>query len=140
MKQLKETARLAADLAQKLLNVEKRNINAATLEMLPDVWGIYIFYFCDNQRPAYIGSALGEHGLSKRIVEQHLRCSYTKSVFRKAVSGDFSIDSAISEVECIKSRFLLSYLACPQEGRGLISIAESILIYTMQPKYNVKNK
>ena len=134
--QLEATASRAVRVATSLLDVSPELAGAAVAEQIPREIGICIWRLSGDSSPAYVGVALGRNGLYQCIVTQHLRPSYLKSVFRKAVVADFGVDAAHGAVNCIKSRFSLAYLPCPQDTPAAIGIAESLLIATLAPKYN----
>ena len=138
--ELEAVSSRAVQIATSLLRVPTKLAEAVLLKEIPRDGGIYIWRFCSDSSPAYIGVGLGQKGLYQRLAAQHLRPSYLKSVFRKAVVAEYGVDPRAAAVNYIKSHFSLAYLACSEETYSVVGIAESMLIATLQPKYNKAKK
>jgi hypothetical protein len=135
-KELQGVASRALHIATSLLGVPAELAGAVAAEQIPRTAGIYIWRFSDDSLPAYVGVGLGRNGLFQRITSQHLRPSYLKSVFRKAIVADFGVDPGDGSVNCVKTNFSLAYLPCPEDTASVIGIAECMLISALKPKYN----
>jgi len=138
--ELEATASRAVHIATSLLCVTPELAGSVSAEQIPRDAGTYIWRFGNESSPAYVGVGLGRNGLFQRITTQHLRSSYLKSVFRKAIVADFGVDPSNGAVNCIKVHFSLAYLPCPEDTFSVIGIAESMLISTLKPKYNKAKK
>jgi hypothetical protein len=105
-------------------------------DLLPEERGIYLWTFATNNKPAYVGSALGKDGLRQRIIRQHLRPTYTKSCFRKAVQPLVNGDKKHDAVEYIRRNFRFTFLPCPDATRATLLAAEAVLIAALHPSFN----
>jgi hypothetical protein len=116
-------------------------IDGETLDRnsVPMLRGIYLWRYKKGKRPAYVGVALGKRGLRQRLIGQHLRPSYRKSVFRKAVEGRYGVDPGEKSVDLIRSRFTVAFISCPNRHRATIAAiaaAEAMVIAALQPEFN----
>jgi hypothetical protein len=114
--------------------------DAARLEpdAVPLERGIYLWRWKENESAAYVGVALGKRGLRGRIIEQHLRPSYYKSVFRIKVAEYRTVDRREESVKYIKSHFTIAFVKCsgPEEDSATISAAEALVIAALRPQFN----
>jgi len=137
---LEAVASRGVSIAQSLLRVAPEQAAKVSTKQIPQIAGIYIWRFHADSLPAYVGVGLGKNGLFQRIASQHLYSNYIKSVLRKAIVAEFGVDSKNGSVDYIKKHLSLAYLPCPEDEPSVVGIAESILIYTLQPKYNKDKK
>ena len=104
---------------------------------VPMLHGIYLWRFKEDKSPAYVGVALGKEGLQQRLIGQHLRRSYLKSVFRKAVVEMAGVDPGEESVDFIRSRFTVAFTTgCPNERPATIAAAEAMMIAALRPRFN----
>ena len=136
----------AAAICAGLLNAVAKPASSIEPETVPTCKGIYLWRRLKGGEAVYVGSAVGQKGLWKRIVSQHLNGSYRmkdrgeKSVFRKAVAADASVRPGAQCVDFIKERFSVAFLGCPGDAREVIHEAEAALIRQLKPKYNKMGK
>ena len=139
--QLAMTDRVAAICAG-LLAAVARPASSIVPETVPTCKGVYLWRCTRGGEVVYVGSAVGQEGLWKRIVRQHLNGSYRmpdgqeKSVFRKAVAAHAGVRPGDQCVDLIRERFSVAYLGCPRDAREVIHEAEAALIRQLKPKYN----
>ncbi len=119
-----------------LLGMVQIDASTVTKDSVVPLQGIYIWRFKADGRPAYIGVGLGKKGLQQRIVEQHLRASYNKSVFRKAIEKEACIGPSQESVRFIRSHFTLAVIPCPEDSPAIVDAAEALLIAAINPRYN----
>jgi hypothetical protein len=136
----------AAAICAGLLNAVARQASWLVGETVPTTRGVYLWPRHKSGQAVYVGSAVGEEGLWKRIVRQHLNASYRmpdgkeKSVFRKAVAADVGVKPGEQCVDVIQDRFSVAFLACPGDARETIHEAEAASIRQLQPKYNTQGR
>ena len=133
---LLSTVQRVMALCTDLLDVVPSAAHSIGGDSVPRVAGVYIFRFLANEEPAYVGRAIGEEGLYQRIVTQHLRPSYRKSVFRIAIAKDTAVGTGGESVDFILQRFSLAFVECPNDSPAVIKAAEALLIAALKPKYN----
>ena len=125
-----------------LLEAVARQASSVDSETVPTCKGVYVWRSLKSGEAVYVGSAVGQEGLWKRIVRQHLNDSYRmpdrgeKSVFRKAVAVDVGVRPGPQCVDLIKEQFSVAFLACPGDTTEVIHQAEAALIRQLKPKYN----
>jgi len=136
---VQDTVRLARKVAKGLLAETPVRGSDIARPDVPREHGVYIWRRAKTGRPAYVGSATGKKGLYGRIIEQHLRPSYTKSSFRNAVRADVApnkpLDERENSVKFVGRNFTLAWYECPDDSR-LALAAEALLIAALKPKYN----
>ena len=134
-KKLTAVADRARSIANELLAAPR--VIAAKVERadLPLERGIYLWVKIKGQ-VEYVGVALGRSGLRQRIGSQHLRASYTQSVFRVKVAEEFDLDLRQESVDHIRSNYRLGYLVCDDADGSMVKLAESLLVTSLRPKYN----
>ena len=133
---LRQTLDIASTICADLLDGPSLEAISVTTDTVPTERGIYIWRFIRDLTPAYIGVALGKNGLRQRILAQHLRSSYRKSVFRKAVVADTGVSLGQESVDFIRAHFTLAVRLCPSEDTATVKAAEALLIASLNPRYN----
>lgn len=116
--------------------IDGETLDKNSVRTLP---GMYLWRFKKGKRPAYVGVALGKGGLRQRLIGQHLRPSYLKSVFREAVRKKAGVDPGEESVDFIRSRFTVAFISCPNRHRATIAAiaaAEAMVIAALQPEFN----
>jgi len=106
---------------------------------VPTLRGIYLWRFKEDKSPAYVGVALGKEGLRQRLIGQHLRPSYLKSVFRRKIVKKYGVDPGEESVMYIRSNFTLAFIVCPNEDSATIAAiaaAEAMMIVALRPRFN----
>ncbi|MBM4314329.1 MAG: hypothetical protein FJ122_10495 [Deltaproteobacteria bacterium] len=136
---LSEIITEARQLCNALLVAPQKDVDRIDAESVPVVRGIYCWSFKGDGLPAYIGVALGKHGLRGRISQQHLRPSYVQSVFRKSVMREAGVWEREESVKLIRSRFKIAFVEY-DKNPGIVRAAEALLIAALEPKYNKMGK
>jgi len=136
MNMLKTESNKAIDIAKKFSQIRYIDGKDIKKPLIPKVWGIYLWKLKDAVEVVYVGVALGRKGLWGRIASQHLRSSYTKSVFRKKIAKEYNLGLREGSANYILENCSLAYLPCPNEKRVTLKISELLLIAVYKPKYN----
>jgi len=124
------------DVCEGLLAAPALDSNEISSLDIPNDRGIYIWRSKDTGNPVYIGVGLGKRGLRQRIITQHLAPGYRKSVFRKAVIKEYSVDPGEESVQYIRNQFTLGVYSDPEIDPAVVEHAEAILIRVLQPTFN----
>jgi len=144
MEKTKRQIEKALKYCEKIANSQKYDpakIEDSMIQNMKEV-GVYLWRSKREGEIAYVGRGLGKGGLHQRIVKQHLRDSYTKSVFRKQISKEFNLNLKEGSALYIKENFEFSFVTFEEEDMSLrerkclASFVEKFLIYEFNPKYN----
>ena len=139
---MKQICGKALEIAEKLNHKTCVEINDLEIRKIPKKIGIYLWRDKEN-KVVYVGIGLGKNGLRQRLVKQHLRSSYTKSVLRIKVANENKFNLREECVDYIIKCFRVAYLSWPEEelikdfkDYMAVKIAEFLLITEHKPKYN----
>lgn len=136
MNMLKKESNKAIDIAIKFSQIPYIDGKDINKSQIPKAWGIYLWKLKETGKVVYVGVALGRKGLWGRIASQHLRPSYTKSVFRKKIAKEYNLGLGEGSASYIIKNCSLAYLPCTNEKRVTLKIVELLLIAVHKPKYN----
>jgi len=120
--------------AATLLNSKRHDPN--DLDSITTDIGVYFFRSKETGKIAYVGRAIGKKGLRQRIKYQHLRSSYTKSVFRKQLAKKHDLNPGQGAVSFIKDNFSLSFIPFEKKDENIVRFVERMLINEYSPPYN----
>lgn len=159
-----ETAQLL-DLISSQTKLDASNLEPSRVPKQP---GLYVWYSKATGEPAYVGSAVGENGLRRRICQQHLNPRYLekrptklgnkdwyqlenpilvndviavdKSAFRKNVARKHQLKAGKESVGYLKDNFCVSFMVLQDCEKNRLLELENEAIKVLNPTYNLRGK
>ena len=126
--------------AKKLVEARIYDPQSIESNIVPKKIGVYLWRTKKDNTIIYVGRAFGKEGLYKRIINQHLSNSYTKSVLRKQISEENNLNLKEESADFIRANFAFSFIAFENEMKNIASLIEILLIKEFKPKYNRAEK
>lgn len=132
-----------------LLKVEPLNLESINNTNVTTDYGVYAFIDNNTKAIKYIGSATGQKGLRKRVVQQHLNPTHIGSHngkpieisdFRKNLGRRHKLRSGDECLSFIKHNYSVLIMPLPLLSKGSVVDAESILLERYKPEFNLLHK
>ncbi len=120
-----------------LLNLNGEN-DLTRLKNYVNKPGVYIF-LDKNDKVVYVGKALSSHGLKDRLQKQ-LNCDPSNANLANNIRRKENYICAETDKQCLKRclhHYTSSIMVCETRNDRDASLLECLLIYSLQPKYNI---